>query len=61
MTNPRSKMARELEDACLISDFVDFCSVASALDRGESRDFILYEMSELERWPKAFAFLQARL
>jgi len=61
MSNPRTKLARELQDACLIADFVDLCNVTSALEQGKRRDAILYEMPELEKWPKAFAFLQERI
>ena len=57
----RIEIIREMRDAGLISDVDDFCNVQHALEAGKSRDFILYEMPELERWHKAFAFLLDRL
>jgi hypothetical protein len=60
MKNPRIKIAKDLQDACLINDSIDLCNVVAALTRGENQDLILYEMPELERWHKAFSFLQTR-
>ena len=57
----RIEIAKELQTAHLIDDFEDFCNVTQALRQGKSRDFILYEMSELERWRKAFVFLHDNL
>ncbi len=59
--NGRAHILNGLVQANLIGDFKDSCQVANALVRGESRDFILTEMPELQRWPKALAFLSDRL
>ena len=57
----RTEIAKELKEAHMIDDFEDYCNIAHALERGKNRHTILYEMPELERWHKAFAFLQERL
>jgi len=59
--NPRADIIRALQEAGLISDFVDYCNVSSALEQGRDRDSILYDMPEVERWPGVFEFLRQRL
>lgn len=58
--DPRRQIVEDLIQADLISDFDDSGQVANALEKGKSRDEILYS-GVLERWPKAFAFLKDRL
>jgi len=61
VSGSRASIARDLLAADLIADYDDYCAVARAMEHGESKDAILYAMSEVERWPGVFSFLQQRL
>jgi len=56
----RETLAHELLAAGHIHSCHDFCRVAAHLQAGRSRDLIL-AMEELESWPAARAWLEARL
>jgi len=60
LMNPRQQIIADLDQANLINDYTDFSRIASALERGESKEEILFR-PELERWPKVFSFLKDRL
>jgi len=58
--NLRHQIAEELIRSAMITDYNDLSTVASALERGLTKEDILYSFT-VEKWPGLFAWLQERL
>ena len=58
--NPRIKLARELLATCPPDSYSDYSSIAEALERGCSKEEILF-MPEVFRWPKTYKWLKEKL
>jgi len=58
--DPRDKLTRELMLSCPPDSFSDLCKITDALEKGLSKEEILY-MPEVFRWPKTYKWLKERL